>query len=97
MKHAEEFLQHETIGEDMYNSFKNERIIGNTSVWDKMTKCKQSTYVAANKTAKIKLKDQVVELKEERRLMTQFVIASKSCENMNLPQIFGNHEFSVVP
>ena len=97
VKQAEEFLNHEKIGEDMYKEFKDKRILGNASIWDKMTKRKLPTFVSANKTTKVKLKDRVLELKEERRLMTRFLMASRSREDIDLPEIFGNHEFSVVP
>lgn len=96
-KSSEEFLKHESIGENMYKDFKDERITGNKPIWEKMTKRKLPTFVRSNNTTKIQLKDKVVELKEEKRLMTRFVLASRSREDIDLPKIFGNHEFSVVP
>ena len=96
-KKADEFLQHKQIGEDLYKVFKDERVNGEKSIWEKMTKRKLPTFVASNKTTHVQLKEKVVELKEEKRLMTQFIVASRSREDIDLPHIFGNHEFSVVP
>ena len=46
---------------------------------------------------KVKLQDRVVTLKEERTLMTRFIIASRKRPDMNLKWYLGNYEFSVVP
>ncbi len=46
---------------------------------------------------KIKLKDKVIQLKEERTLMTRFIIASRMREEIDLPALLGKFEFSVVP
>ena len=96
-KKADEFLQHKQIGEDLYKVFKDERVNGEKSIWEKMTKRKLPTFVASNKTTHVQLKEKVVELKEEKRQMTRFIVASRSREDIDLPHIFGNHEFSVVP
>ena len=92
VKQAEEFLNHEKIGEDMYKELKDKIILGSTSIWDKMTKRKLPTLVSANKTTKVKLIDRVLELKEERRLVTRHrLMTSRSREDIDLPEIFGNH------
>ena len=45
----------------------------------------------------MKLKDKIVELKEERSLMTRFIIASRTRTEIQLPEIFGTYESTVVP
>ena len=46
---------------------------------------------------KIKLKDKIIQLKEEKNLMTRFIIASRMREEIDLPALLGKYEFSVVP
>ena len=56
-------------------------------------------FVCLNETAHVKLKDKVVELIEEKHLMTRFIVASRSKEDIDLSfvVVFGNYKFSVVP
>lgn len=56
---------------------------------DKMTKQKLTTFNITNRSTQIRLKENIVELKEEKRSMTRFVTASRSRDDIDLPYIFG--------
>ena len=58
---------------------------------------KLPTFNATVATTKVKLKDKIVTLKEERRLLTRFLIAYKERPEVDLPSHSGRYEFSVVP
>ena len=90
-------LDFDTNGETMYESFKAERMEAEKSIWDPMKKRNLSTFSITKKTTKVKLQDRIVTLKEDRRLMIRFIIASRKRPEMNLEKYIGDFEFSVVP
>ena len=92
-----DILNHAKEGELLYDKFVTERIVGIKSIWSRMTKRMLKTFKTNVKIIKVKLKDKVVQLKEERNLMSRFIIASRVRNEINLPDIFGKYEFSVVP
>ena len=71
-------------------------LLAKKSIWDRMQKRNLKTFSSLAKKTKVKLKDKVVELKEERSLMTRFIIASRTRPEIQLPEIFGTYEFTVV-
>ena len=81
----------------MYDLFKTERRLqGPKSIWDHMKLRKLQTFSSTKKSVKVKLQEKVVTLREER-LMTRFVLTSRSRPEIDLPKYLGKHEFSVVP
>ena len=50
-----DILDHNSIGNDMYKKFKDERIYGEKCVWDKMPQRKLLTFKSTTKTIKTKL------------------------------------------
>ena len=91
------FLAHDYIGEELYIKFKEERLQGDRSVWDPMKKRKMPTFADTSKSFKTKVDDKIVEIKEEKRLLAKFVIASRRRDDIDLPAYFGRFEFTVVP
>ena len=89
-------LERDREGEAMFATFSTERLAGDKSIWE-MSKRNLLTLKSSSKTMKIKLKDKIIQLKEERNLMTRFIIASRMREEIDLPALLGKYEFSVVP
>ena len=86
------------IGEQMYNKFiddRNRNEEGN--VWDTMTKKKLVTFRSLTKSVTLKIKNKIVNLKEERGLMTRLLVISRSRPGIDISDLFAKHEFSVVP
>ena len=82
----------------MYEEFVANRINGDESIWSKMTLRRLKTFKTNDKIVTVKVKDQVIQLKEERDLMSRFVIASRARIEINLPEIFNiKYEFTVLP
>ena len=88
---------HDSIGEELYIKFKEERLQGDRSVSDPMKKRKMPTFTDTSKSFKTKVDDKIVEIKEEKRLLAKFVIASRKRDDIDLPAYFGRFEFTVVP
>ena len=94
---ANVFLDCEAIGEALYNNFVDERLFGEVSIWEPLKKRKIPTFKMHVKSCNIKTKEGVVNIKEERKLMSHFIVASRTRQDIDLPYYFGEYEFSVVP
>jgi hypothetical protein len=86
---ATKLLRHREIGDELYQNFFEERLIGPTSVWAPLKKCKLPTFTTVEK--------KIVQLKEERSLLSRFLITSRKRPDIDLAESIGNYEFSVVP
>ena len=69
---AKELLQHETIGNKIYQEFVRTRLQENDSVWSKITKRKLKTFKTQLKMMKKKVDCRVIQLREERSLISWF-------------------------
>ena len=76
-----DILNHNSIGNDMYKKFKNERIYGEKCVWDKMPLRKLLTFKSTAKTIKTKLEGKLITMKEDRSLMQRISYISKATQN----------------
>ena len=93
-----DILEIERIGEDMYDRFIEERKPdGSKNIWDTMTKRKLTTFRSLTMCVKLKIKDKVLNLREERGLMTRLLVISRSRTGIDISELFAKHEFSVVP
>ena len=90
-------LNNHEIGKEMYQEFVEERIKGSTSVWAKLKKRKLKTFQIQSKVVKCKVGEKIVQIKEERSLVTRFLIMSRRRDEIDLRDIIGNYELSVVP
>ena len=95
-KSAVQFLKIEE-GEKLLNDFINERLCGTTSIWEPIKRRKLPTFKENSVTSKVKFADKVITLKEERRLLTRFVMASRERPEVDLSKYLGQYEISVVP
>ena len=57
---------------------------------------KYHKFLAINKQVTVNINKQLVNVKEERKLMSRFVIASRSRSDIDLPNYFATYDFSVV-
>ena len=96
-KLAEEFLGHETIGKELLENFTKERFEGEKSIWGPITKRKLPTFGSNVKTVTVKIKDQLVHVKEQRKIISRFLIVCRTLHDIDLPLYLGDYEFSVVP
>ena len=91
-----EFLAHETIRKELEN-FTKERFEGEKSIWDPITKRKLPTFGSNFKTVTVKIKDQLVQVKERHKLTARFRIVCRTRPYIDLLSYLGDYEFSVVP
>ena len=94
---SKELLRHETIGHELYHTFISNRLNGELSIWSSMKKCNLKTFKTLKKTSKLKIGDRIIQLKEEKNLMTRFLVTARKRPELELEQCIGNYEFSVVP
>ena len=94
---ANEVLAHGNIGTQLYTDFVIERFHGSLSVWAPLKKCKLKSFKVTKKVLKTKVGEKVVQLKEEKSLLTRFMTTARKRPELDLEHCFGNFEFSVVP
>lgn len=94
---AQELLTQNKIGTKAYQTFITERLHGDTSVWAPMKKVNLETFKCHNKSMKTKVGEKIVQLKEEKNMMSRFLIAARKRPELELEMSIGNYEFSVVP
>ena len=90
-KLAETFLEQENEG---LMQFIDERIERDISIWEPLKKTKLPTFAA---NIKMTLNNNVIKIKEERKLMARLIVAARSRPEIDLSNYFGEFEFSVVP
>ena len=90
-------MQHERIGQKLYQSFIDKRIIGSKSVWLPLKKCKLPTFKNQGKKITKIVEKKLVQLKEERTLLSRFLKTARKRPEIDIEESIGNYEFSVVP
>ena len=94
---ASEVLNHNDIGKECYNKFLEERFHGSLSVWAPLKKRQLKSFKATKKCIKTKVGAKVVQLKEEKTLLTRFLITARKRPELDLEHYLGNFEFAVAP
>ena len=61
-----------------------------------MQNCNLKTFTSMNKVVKTKVQEKVVELQEEKSLISRYLIASCKRPDLDIQFLVGNFEFSVV-
>ena len=70
---------------------------GEASLWSTIKKRNLETFRDVVKSIKKKEGEKVAQLKEERTLLSRFLIAARKRTELNLEEMIGSYEFSVVP
>ena len=88
------------IGRSLFDIFLSTRIKSNdTNLWSKMTKRKLKTWAAMAKVCKVKTKheNKLIELSADRALFCRMIIKARFRRDINLQEVIGTYELSVVP
>ena len=93
----EDVLEHEEIGKILYTDFIEQRLRGEKSVLEPMQKRNLKTFKSMNKIVKTKVQEKVIELQEEKSLISRYLMASRKRPDLGITFLVGNFEFSVVP
>ena len=89
---ADDLLNHKEIGLEMHKDFIINRINGPMSLWSPMKKRNLKTFKVQVKSIKSKSGGKIIHLKEEKNLVSRFLITSRKRPELELEL-----EFSVVP
>ena len=94
---AQKFLQAKERGYERHLKFVSEQLNGEKSIWETIKKEKLPTFDSLNKKVTLQLNKKIVRIKEERKLMSRFIIAARTRQDIDLTHYLGEYEFSVVP
>ena len=67
---ADKFLEAREIGIQLYNTFIDERIVGNKSIWNIMSKYKLPTFISLNIQIAMKINQELVKIKQDVKVNT---------------------------
>ena len=73
-----------------------ERIEGESSISETISKEKLQTFTNNNKTTSVKMNGETLQIREERKLMNRIFVESRTRSEIDLPKMVGTYEFSVV-
>ncbi|MEW8548339.1 MAG: hypothetical protein AB2693_32955 [Candidatus Thiodiazotropha sp.] len=97
-KVTQDLINADQIGLSKHTSFVQRRIASNTeNIWAPMKKTNLSVWKSVNKKTKMKVADQVVELKSERSLFARLVVVAKSRPDIDIKEAIGKFEFTTFP
>jgi len=87
------------IGKERHTTFVDDRISSNSvNFWSRLPKTKLKMWKSGNLTKKFTVTDaKVIELTEDRALLGRMAIISKSRPELDMKEMVGQYEFSVVP
>ena len=71
---AKEFLEIERDGRKLYEQFIEERIVGPKPIWDTINKRKLPTFANNKKVVFVKIQNQLLNIKAERKLTSRFTV-----------------------
>ena len=91
-----DILRSDVVGEQAYQSFVSEHIIGEINLWERMPKVKLERWSSATKCSRVKVINKTVELKENRSLFARMAIVAQSRPEINIEEAIGTYEFSCI-
>ena len=94
---AMELLEIEREGRKLYEKFIEERIVESKFIWDTINKRELPTFANHKKVVTVKIRNQLINIKAERKLMSRFTVAARSRSDVDLPGDLGKYEFLAVP
>ena len=75
---TERFQDMQEIGEKKCQKFGTRKIEGESLIWDTVNKEKLPTFTNNNKTTSVKVNGEILQIREERKLMNRILVASRS-------------------
>ena len=82
----------------LVKNFIKERSEGEKSIWDPITKSKLPTFGSNVKTVTVKIKDQLVQAKEEHKLISRLLMVNSTRHDIDLPsRIWETMNFQLHP
>ena len=93
---ATEFLETERERRKLYEQFTEEWIVESKSIWDTIAKGKLQTFANNKKVVTVKIRNQLIHIKTERKLKSRFTVATRSVTDIDLTGYVGKYEFSAI-
>lgn len=92
-----QILNIDDTGQKLYQDYVTERINGEVCLWAPVKKQNNKMYMSGNKKRSVKIRDQIVDLKETKDLYGRLMVLAKSSRDIDQKQAIGNHEFTLTP
>lgn len=80
----------EAGGSSAMMKFVEERICGETNLWDKMRKCKTLSWNFSSKEIKLQAKSDVLTLRATTGLISRLFIVARSSREVDIEEVIGN-------
>ena len=94
---ADNLLNHKETWLEMYKDFIINKINSPMSLWSPMKKQNLKLFKVQVKSIKSKSGEKIIQLKEEKNLVSRFLITARKRTELMLERCVGDYEFSVVP
>jgi hypothetical protein len=89
-------LSMEARGSSVMKKFVEERVSGETNLWDKMTKSKFLSWNSSGKEIKLQAKSEVITLRATTGLMSRLLIIARSFRKVDMEEVIGNYGFATT-
>ena len=95
----EDILSRDSKGQESYVEYKKARLSteGTTSVWSPLKRLQLKMFKTMNAKRKLQVNDKMIEVREERKLFTRFLLVSQTRPGLVLETAIGEFEFSLFP
>ena len=81
---AKVFFSFQSMGEKLCSNFVDEKLFGEVSVWEPLKKTKLFTFNINEKSRNVNMREGEVNIKQERKLMSRFIVAYRTWQDIDL-------------
>ena len=92
-----QILNIDATGQDLYEEYVSEQIIGDVSLWAPVKKQNNKMYLSGNKKSRVKIRDKTVDMKENKELYGTLMVFARSNRDIDQKQAIGNYELTLTP
>ena len=94
---VESIIHIDDAGQKLFEEYVESRINGSTDLWAPVKKVKNTMYMTTNVKRAVRVRDQVVDLKETKDLYGRLMVLARSSRDVNQKDAIGKYEFTVTP
>ena len=96
-EYVPQILNVDDIGQKLYEDYVSERINGEVSLWAPVKKQNNNMYTSGNKGQTVKIRDNIVDMKETKNLHGRLMVLCRSNRDIDQKNAVGNYEFTLTP
>ena len=96
-EYVPQILNADEIDQNLYENYVAECINGDTSLWAPVKKQNNKMYMSGSKKLSVKIRDQMVDMKETKNLCGRLMVLTRSNRDIDQKDAVGNYEFTLTP